>query len=106
MLERLFKTDSTPCRLRDGPAGPFLDGFAGSMLAAGYSSRTVGSYVHDADHLGQWAGRRGVAVADFDEDLLARFVRHLLRCRCRGWDAVPAGTIRSRSLAQGPRIPW
>jgi site-specific recombinase XerD len=54
------------------------------MFAAGYSSRTVGSYVHDADHLGQWAGRRGVAVADLDEDLLARFVRHLLRCRCRG----------------------
>ncbi len=84
MLERLFKTDSTACRLRDGPAGPFLDGFAESMFAAGYSPRTVGSYVHDADHLGQWAGQRGVAVADLDEDLLARFVRHLLRCRCRG----------------------
>jgi site-specific recombinase XerD len=54
------------------------------MIAAGYSSRTVGSYVHDADHLGQWAGRRGVAVADLDADLLARFVRHLLQCRCRG----------------------
>jgi site-specific recombinase XerD len=84
VLERLFKTDSTPCRLREGLVGPFLGGFAESMFAAGYSSRTVGSYVHDADHLGQWAGRRGVAVADLDEDLLARFVRHLHRCRCCG----------------------
>ncbi|MEK7348721.1 MAG: tyrosine-type recombinase/integrase [Candidatus Eisenbacteria bacterium] len=84
MLERLFKTDFTPRRLRDGPAGPFLDGFAESMFAGGYSSTTVGSFVHAADHLARWAARRGVAVADLDEDLLARFVRHLLGCRCRG----------------------
>lgn len=84
MIERFFKTHSTPRRLRDGPAGPFLDGFAESMFAGGYSSRTVGTYVHAADHLAQWAARRGVAVADLDEDLHARFVRHLLRCRCHG----------------------
>ncbi|HEY6240642.1 MAG TPA: tyrosine-type recombinase/integrase [Burkholderiales bacterium] len=84
MLERCFKTDSTARLLRDGPAGPFLDGLAQSMFAAGYSCRTVGSYVHDADHLAQWAARRGVAVANLDKDLLASFVRHLPRCRCRG----------------------
>ena len=84
MLERFFKTVSTPRWLRDGPAGPFLDGFAETLLTAGYSSRTVGPYLHAADHLGRWAAQRGVAVADFDEDLLARFGRHLRRCRCRG----------------------
>ncbi len=84
MLERFFKTDSTPRRLRDGPAGPFLDGFAESMFAGGYSSRTVGPYLHAADHLAQWAARRGGAVPDLDEDLLARFVLHLRRCRCHG----------------------
>ena len=84
MFERFFKTDSTPRRLRNGPAGPFLDGFAESMFAGGYSSRTVGPYLHAADHLAQWAARRDVAVADLDEDLLARFVLHLRRCRCHG----------------------
>jgi hypothetical protein len=83
MLERCFKTDSTARLLRDGPAGPFLDGLAQSMFAGGYSCRTVGSYVHDADHLAQWAARRGVAVANLDKDLLAGFVHHLPRCRCR-----------------------
>lgn len=84
MIERFFKTDSTPRRLRDGPAGPFLDGFAESMFARGYSLRTIGPYVHAADHLARWGVRRGVAVADLDEDLLARFVSHLVRCRCPG----------------------
>lgn len=84
MLERFFKTDSTPRRLRNGPAGPFLDGFAESMVAGGCSSRTVGPYLHAADHLAQWAARRGVAVPDLDEDLLARFVLHLRRCCCHG----------------------
>jgi len=85
VLERCFKKPSTLHRLRGGPAGPFLDGFAESMCAGGYSSETSGAYLQAADHLGQWAVRRGVAIADLDEDLLGRFVRHLLRCRCRGW---------------------
>ncbi len=84
MLERCFKNPLTLHRLRGGPAGPFLDSFAASMCAKGYSSETSGSYLHAADHLGQWAARRGGAIADLDEDLLARFVRHLPRCRCRG----------------------
>ena len=84
MLERLFKTDSTPRRLRDGPAGSFLDGFAQSMLAAGYSSGTIRSYVWDAEHVGLWVTRRGALIADLDEALLERFARHLPRCRCRG----------------------
>ncbi|MDO8479301.1 MAG: tyrosine-type recombinase/integrase [Candidatus Rokubacteria bacterium] len=84
MLERCVKNPLTLHRLHTGPAGPCLDGFAESMGAAGYSSETIGSYLHAADHLGQWAVQRRVAIADLDEDLLARFVRHLPRCRCRG----------------------
>jgi hypothetical protein len=83
MLERCFKKPLPLHALRGGPAGPFLDGFAESMCAAGYASDTSGSYLHAADHLGQWAAQRRVAIADLDEDLLARFVRHLPRCRCR-----------------------
>ncbi len=84
MLERYFKQPRTLHCLRSGPAGPFLDGFAESMCAGGYSSKTSASYLSAADHLCQWARRHGVAIAALDEELLARFVRHLPRCRCRG----------------------
>lgn len=84
MLERCVKSPLTLPRLHSGPAGPFLDGFAASLGTEGYSCETIGSYVHAADHLGQWAARRRAAIADLDEDLLARFLRHLRRCRCRG----------------------
>jgi site-specific recombinase XerD len=84
MLERGFKNPLTLHRLHSGLARPFLDGFAESMGADGYSSDTIGSYLHAADHVGQWAAQRGVAIAELDEHLLARFVRHLSRCRCRG----------------------
>lgn len=82
MIERCFKNRSTVQRLRGGAAGPYLDGFAESVCAVGYSSETSGSYLQAADHLGRWAERHGVAIADLDEDLLARFVRHLPRCWC------------------------
>lgn len=84
MLERCVKSPLTLPRLHSGAAGPFLDDFAASLGTEGYSSETIGSYVHAADHLSQWAARRRAAIADLDEDLLARFVRHLCRCRCRG----------------------
>jgi site-specific recombinase XerD len=85
MLERYFKNPCTLQRLRSGPAGPFLDGFAESMCTGGCSSKTSASYLCAADHLGRWATRRGVAIVDLDEEMLARFVRHLPQCRCRGY---------------------
>jgi hypothetical protein len=59
VLERCFKNPLTPHRLRGGPAGPLLDGFAESMCAKGYSSETSGSYLHAADHPG--SGPRAAA---------------------------------------------
>ena len=83
MLERCFKNPRTLHRLHSGSAGPLLDGFAESMGTAGYSSKTIGSYLHAADHLGQWAVQRRLAIADLDEDLLAHFLRHLGKARAR-----------------------
>ena len=84
MLNRFFKDPSTLHRLSDGPAGPFLDGFGEALLAQRFSVRTCCSHLSAAAHLGEWAERRGVAMADLDESLVFRFVRHLPRCRCRG----------------------
>ena len=82
MLERCFK-QATVDRLRDGPAGPFLDGFAEALLAEGYEPKTSGSYLHAADHLCRWTSQRGREVEKLDEAQLRSFVRHLPKCRCR-----------------------
>lgn len=93
MLDHCFKNPFTLRRLRGGPAGPFLDGFAEALLAQGYTPETSGSYLYAADHLIEWVARRSTAIADLDEGLLTRFVRHLPRCRCRarhrGYKHVP-----------------
>ncbi len=83
MLERCFKNPFTLRRLRGGPAGLLLDGFEEALFAQGYSPDTSGAYLCAADHLGAWASRRAAAIADLDEALLARFVRHLPGCRGR-----------------------
>lgn len=85
MLERCFRKASTVRRLRGGPAGSTLDGFAESLLAKGYSpkARATGGYLYAADHLADWAARRGIPVEKLDEEVLGRFLGHL-PCRCRG----------------------
>jgi site-specific recombinase XerD len=81
MIERCFQSSVTLRRLAEGPAGPFLDGFAGALFAKGYSPNTCGRYLCTASLLGEWAGRRGIALADLDEGILARFVLYLTRCQ-------------------------
>jgi site-specific recombinase XerD len=84
LLERSFANPLTLQQLRDGPAGPFLDGFADALSAEGYAAETTVRYVWASVHLADWAARCGTAIADLDEALLTRFVRHLPACRCRG----------------------
>lgn len=83
MLERIFTNPFTVQQLRGGPAGPFLDGFAAALSADRYATETTARYVYAAVHLAEWAVRQGTAIADLDEALLTRFVRHLPVCRCR-----------------------
>ena len=78
-----FKKPHSTERLADVPAEACLDGFANSLLTEGYSSCMSRAYVSAANHLAEWAARRGTIVADFDEDLLVCFVQHLSRCHCR-----------------------
>ena len=53
-----------------------LDGFAGASLAEGYSLGTCRRHLWTATYLGEWAARRGIAIADLGDEILARFVRH------------------------------
>jgi integrase/recombinase XerD len=80
-VEKLSASQRLPRRR----AMPLLDGFAEAMVARGYSCGATGLHVSVAAHLVIWTERRGAAIADLDEGLLARFMRHLPACRCGGW---------------------
>lgn len=60
-----------------------LEGFEKSLLAEGYSARMSSDYVSAAGHLIRWAARSGTNVCNFNEDVVAGFVRHLSRCQCQ-----------------------
>jgi len=84
MIDRCFESPLTLRRLAEGPAGPFLDGFAEALVAQRYSLDARRRYLRTASHFGEWAARSGTKVVNLDEDSVARFVRHLSRHRRRG----------------------
>lgn len=89
MLDRCYKDPITRRRLVDGPAGPWLDGFAETLHAEGYSLETCCRYVRTAADLGASAAKRRIAIAELDEKTLARFVRHRRRGKRHGSDRAP-----------------
>lgn len=69
---------------RGGSAAPLLDGFAAALTTQGHSSETRRRCVSTAAHLAEWATDRSVGVAEFDEAVVARFMRCVARWRWRG----------------------
>lgn len=88
MIDRCYKHPFTLRRLAEGSAWPFLDGFAGELLAEGYTLDPCRRHVWTAVHLGEWCSRRGITLADLDEKALARFVCWR-RGKRRGYDRTP-----------------
>ena len=82
MLESYFEAAATLARLRSGPTGPFMDGYAIALKAAGYSHWTARGYLRAAAHLGIWMQQRGEVVADLTVDALITFAGHLPECVC------------------------
>ena len=79
MLETYFSASKMLGRLRSGPSGPYLDGFAAALERQGYSAGTAVRYLRAAVHLGHVAARQGAMPSDID---LAVFSKHLRNCRC------------------------
>src|SRR5437867_3764394 len=84
MLDLYFRSHQVLHRLRSGPAGPFLDGFAAALDAQGYAHKTSIFRLTDAAHLGLWSARHEIPITSLDDQVLARFDRHLPKCRCMG----------------------
>src|SRR5258707_4999507 len=79
MLEAYFGAPKTLERLRAGPSGPYMDGFAASLIRDGYRAATAVRYLRAAAHLGHFLPGRGGTLANID---LSAFFRHLQTCRC------------------------
>ncbi len=82
MLETYFSAPKTFARLRNGPSGPHIDGFADALEREGYSHASAVRYVRAAAHVGHFLHRRRRALTDLDARTLEAFRRHLPRCGC------------------------
>lgn len=114
MLESLFVNAEPAQRLRQGPLGSYLDSYATSVRALGYTPFSTRVQLWLLAELGQWMMRRRVTVADLDDQALEDFfvwrrkrrgrlhrsdlatVRRFVE-QLRGQGAVPS--VRSRSVA-------
>ena len=82
MLETYFSAPKTLARLRTGPSGPHMDGFADALAQDGYSPASAVRYLRAAAHVGHFLHRRRRALADVDASTLKAFRSHLARCHC------------------------
>jgi integrase/recombinase XerD len=98
MLSNFFDSVSRIRTLHRGTAGALFDGFAQTLLRAGYAQITTRGHIRAAEHFVAWAGRKGLQGANLDERALERFDRHLPRCRCQGFGH------HNRSLFCGARL--
>ncbi|MBB1632470.1 tyrosine-type recombinase/integrase [Cupriavidus sp. UME77] len=82
MLENFFCAPKTLRRLRTGPSGPYIDGFAAELSRAGYSAMTAVRYLRAAAHLGHFVHRERTDLAAVGASTLEAFAHHFPRCRC------------------------
>lgn len=82
MLENFFCAPKTLRRLRTGPSGPYIDGFAAELSRAGYSATTAVRYLRAAAHLGHFVHRARIDLSAVGASTLEAFAHHFPRCRC------------------------
>lgn len=95
MLEQYFSATHTLHRLRAGPTGPFIDGFAEALGSAGYVRSTVRDHVDVVAHLGAWLRQASVRIQDVEEATITEFFGHVPTCRCQGLPRPPGRRHRA-----------
>lgn len=81
MLETYFESQLTLERLRCGPAGPHLDGFANWLDHKGYRCQTGRRLIRGASRFSTWAYSEGYTVCQCDEAILDLFRQYLTTAR-------------------------
>ena len=82
MLEHYFESSFTLEQLRNGPSGPWVDGFARFLNEDGYSWWTGRTYLRSAHHLGHFLHSRDIALVAVQPGTIDEFRLHLKHCRC------------------------
>jgi site-specific recombinase XerD len=82
MLDTYLVAPKTLRRVRTGPAGAFIDGFADALERDGYSAASAVRYIRAADHLGRFMLMSGRPLAEVGPQMLQIFRRHLPTCSC------------------------
>jgi site-specific recombinase XerD len=82
MITLYFQAPGVLHRLRSGPAGAHLDGFAQYLHDLGYARRTAKHHLLSAAHLAVWEDRRDHNLPELSDDSLLEFRRHLGSCTC------------------------
>jgi site-specific recombinase XerD len=82
MLETYFVAPKTLRRLRTGPSGPYIDGFAGSLEQEGFSHACAIRYLRAAAHLGHFVHQQGCMLMNTDSSTAEAFFHHFATCHC------------------------
>lgn len=61
-------------RRKDGPLGPFADGFRARLMTLGYTPGSSKHPLRAMGQLGRWMGAEGAQIARLDEELVSRFL--------------------------------
>ena len=82
MLDKFFESPFTLEQLRNGPSGPWLNGFGQSLYEDGYSWWIARMYLRVAHHLGHFLASEDITITAVQPDTIIAFRRHLKHCRC------------------------
>jgi integrase/recombinase XerD len=82
MLSEFFKSCAPIRTLRGGPTRSLLESFSQALSEVGYATITARKHLRAAEHFIYWTHRHGMPARELNEQSLARFDRHLSRCRC------------------------
>jgi integrase/recombinase XerD len=99
MLSEFFESRVRIQALRDGPCGSLFESFAQALSETGYAPITARRHLRAAEHFIYWTHRHGMLVRKLNEQSLARFERHLSRCRCPHY-----GHRRKLNVVHGVRL--
>lgn len=82
MLTNYFENVLTLNRLRSGPSGPYIEGFASKLHNDGYTWWTSRRYLRAAAHFGIWTMREGIFIPQITHESIEKFGNHLPLCTC------------------------
>ena len=81
MIDEFYSDPITQDRLRRGPLGDHIEGFAAALKEQGYAKATGKEQLRLVTELSLWLGRRHLEVSDFDEERIDQFLRYRRRKR-------------------------